>query len=110
MVNNSNLTICSAYSFAFSDTSLWNSSPKNSIEANHLIANKGETITLSRGGSWEVAFKDQIPSGKMMAYVFDNNVFNSVPWDTIKKNYMVLKRYDLTLQDLQSKNWTITYP
>jgi hypothetical protein len=30
--------------------------------------------------------------------------------ENLKDHYTVLKRYDLTLKDLEKKNWTITYP
>lgn len=110
LINNSNTTICSYYSFSYPDTSLQSGTPKNSIDANHQFANKGETITFVRGGVWENTFKDQIPSGKLMIYVLDNTVFNTVPWDTIKKKYMILKRYTVTEQDLENMKWTINYP
>jgi hypothetical protein len=46
----------------------------------------------------------------LMIYVFDAEVLESTPWDTVKTKYLVLKRYDLSLDDLQRRNWTITYP
>ena len=47
---------------------------------------------------------------KVMVFVFDAQVLETTPWDTVKAKYLVLKRYDLSLQDLESMNWTITYP
>jgi hypothetical protein len=48
--------------------------------------------------------------GKVMVFVFDAEVLETTPWETVKANYLVLKRYDLSLADLQRMNWTITYP
>jgi len=47
---------------------------------------------------------------KIMYFIYDYSLLNSTPWDTVIKNYMVLKRYDLSLEDIQNMNWTITYP
>jgi len=50
------------------------------------------------------------PSGIIMYFIYDAQTLETVPWDTVVKNYMVLKRYDLSLENLQQMNWTITYP
>jgi hypothetical protein len=49
-------------------------------------------------------------SGIMHGFIFDKQTVVEQPWDTIVENNLVLKRYDLSLQDLESMNWTITYP
>ena len=45
-----------------------------------------------------------------MIYIFDAGVLESTPWSTVVNDYMVLKRFDLSLQNLQKMDWTITYP
>jgi hypothetical protein len=57
----------------------------------------------------EYKFK-AIPSGIIMFYIYDAQTIETVPWDTVVKKYLILKRYDLSLEDLQRMNWTITYP
>ena len=47
---------------------------------------------------------------KLYAYIFDSHVVEMTNWDTIKINKEYLKRYDYSLQDIQLRNWTITYP
>ncbi|MDR1090406.1 MAG: hypothetical protein LBL79_04955 [Prevotella sp.] len=49
-------------------------------------------------------------NGVMMLFFFNKEVIENFPWETIVKNKMYLKKYDLTLEDLQAKDWTITYP
>jgi len=58
----------------------------------------------------EIIFKYSIPSDTLMVYVFDSEILESTSWDTIKARNLYLKRFDLSLQDLQMNNWTITYP
>ena len=65
---------------------------------------RGGDCIESHFGTW------LIPSDTFMIYVFDANILNTIPWDTIRKYDMYLKRYDLSLQDLKNSNWTITYP
>lgn len=43
-------------------------------------------------------------------FVFDAQIIETVPWDTVKQNYLLLKRYSLTKAQLDSANWLIDYP
>jgi len=47
---------------------------------------------------------------KISVFIFDAQVLESTPWDTVQAKNMVLKRYDFTLQDLESIQWLVTYP
>lgn len=46
----------------------------------------------------------------LMLFLFKYNVVEQNAWDTIKKHYLVEKRYDLSLDKLQQYNWVISYP
>jgi hypothetical protein len=46
----------------------------------------------------------------LMLFLFSLGDVEMHPWDTISINYMVKRRYDLTKEDLDSLDWTITYP
>lgn len=78
--------------------------PNSKIEAleknNHVLSGKN---------CYEVTYRDYIKSGIMMVYVFDGSTLEAKGWDYIKANNLVLKRYDLTLEDLENMNWTIMY-
>jgi len=43
-------------------------------------------------------------------FVFDAAVIENTSWDIVVRDQLFLKRYDLTLQDLQRLNWQVTYP
>jgi hypothetical protein len=66
-------------------------------------------VLPSFGSCYENIYKNSVPSGIMMVYVFDGPTLETQGWDYIKANNLVLKRYDLTLKDLEDANWTITY-
>lgn len=46
----------------------------------------------------------------LMFFVFSVETLNKYSWEEIREGYMVLKRYDLSITDLDSLDWTITYP
>ncbi len=48
-------------------------------------------------------------SKKLNIWIFDAHLLETVPWDTVKKNYMILKRYSLTKAQLDSADWIINY-
>jgi hypothetical protein len=53
---------------------------------------------------------NNIPSDTLSIYVFDSDTIRFYDWSKIKSDYKVQKRYDLSLEDMQKSNWTITYP
>jgi hypothetical protein len=59
--------------------------------------------------SWEDIFraKWRIPSDTLMVFIMDAELLES---NTIHVNNTIIQRYDLSLQDLQYVNWTLTYP
>jgi hypothetical protein len=65
---------------------------------------------ISSSACIENVFKMEGSSGVLSIYVFDAEVVENTPWEVVARDYLVLKRYDLTLDDLQRLNWTVTYP
>lgn len=47
---------------------------------------------------------------KIYIFIFDAAVIESTPWDSVKKNNMLRKRYNLTELQLDSAQWVINYP
>lgn len=43
------------------------------------------------------------------AFFLDKDVVDNVPWETVREDYMILQRYDLSIADLEKLNWTIYY-
>ena len=46
----------------------------------------------------------------LSVFIFDAQLLENTPWDTVKARYLILKRYDLSLDDLNKMNWIIAYP
>jgi len=70
-----------------------------------ISVNKEYSISTRNG--WEDKFKY---IDYFQIFVIDSATNKMYPCDSIKKNNKILKRYQLTLDDVRNLNWTITYP
>lgn len=111
--NNSSKAVYTEWDSAYPDTvafrfgSLAGSPQYYKVEPSQT---SNRALTTGTAGSFENILQHQIVSHKIMIYVFDAAVVESTPLDTIKSHYLVLKRYDLTLDELRARNWIINYP
>lgn len=103
IVNNSNRGIYTYTDFAYPDTLLNGHMVTTSIipprgEGNHLISAKWESNVS--------CLKDSI----LIIVVLDTDTLQKYGWERVRKDYNILKRYDLTLEELETKQWKVTYP
>jgi hypothetical protein len=86
-------------------------SPTSESENTKVLSKSSSNRPLDNEDCWESDFnyKPQ-PLDNLMVYVFDAEILETTDWSVVAHNYLVLKRYDLSLEDLQGMNWTITYP
>jgi hypothetical protein len=111
-INNTGKTLYVTSAYEFPDTMIYKTQPNPLLNSNFtkVLPKEINTHSLWHRDCIELAFKDLIPSDTLMVYVFDSAVLETTPWETVKSNYLILKRYDLSLIDLQIMNWTIIYP
>jgi hypothetical protein len=106
--NNSSNAIYAKYSSQYPDTSLLivndptlnfhiHKVPPNSLQKSYY------------GAPSEGIFKT-MKSDILLVFIFDAETLESTPWDTVVANYMILKRYELTLSELNNMNWIVPYP
>mgnify|MGYP006185477923 CR=1 FL=1 len=55
---------------------------------------------------WEDYYKK---NDKMSIFIFHSDTIEKYSWEEIRTGYKVLKRFDLSLKELQSTNYTVTY-
>lgn len=67
-----------------------------------------EESVISKNGWDNLVQKNE--SSTLIFFVFDSGIFSQYPDSIIEQEYMILKRYDLSLNELESMNWTIIYP
>ncbi|MFA5971945.1 MAG: hypothetical protein WC780_06310 [Lentimicrobiaceae bacterium] len=111
MQNNSNKAIYIRDYGSYPDTISFKYDPNPALDpSSYKLVASGVKEYGSKNDCIENKFKYYILSDTLMIFIFDAQTLETTPWDTVCKKYMVLKRYDLSLADLQRMNWTITYP
>ncbi|MGG7035114.1 MAG: hypothetical protein ACI7YS_07970 [Flavobacterium sp.] len=51
----------------------------------------------------------KLPADTLSVYFIDNAIYENEPWDSVRIHYKILKRLDLSIEDLRNMNWTIIY-
>lgn len=80
--------------------------------SNHYIINgikEGKRYYYDSSIEWEAIF-DELPRDTLSVFIFHTDTLNKYPWEKVRDEYMILKRYDLGLDDLKRQDYTITYP
>jgi len=98
--NNFSESICASYSQVFPDTTIDCRIINFNIDA-------GGKYQLTIRNGWENEFKRK---SVLQIFVYDGNICKTEMCDTIKKYNKILKRYQLTLNDIESMNWIVNYP
>lgn len=69
----------------------------------------GGRYIYDSGIEWDEIYS-KLPQDTMSVFIFHTDTLTKYTWREVREGYRVLKRYDLSLQDLEQMNWTITYP
>jgi hypothetical protein len=69
----------------------------------------GDRYKLYSDFKWEEVYSN-LPKDTMSVYIFHTDTLNKYSWEEVRNNNKILKRYDLSLDDLKQNNMTITYP
>jgi hypothetical protein len=105
--NNSNISICADFTKNYPDTTLNDNNPLRrgrSIKAGSIGSTIGKlSVCWEKEVSINQHFSVFIFDAKFMEYNLDNENFRI-------NESMALQRYDLTIENLNSLDWTITYP
>jgi hypothetical protein len=109
--NNSDTSIYYTYSTLYPDTAVDTSVyiPSGSTRTPSEVINPGQTYAVFAIISLQGYFAT-IPSDTLEIFIYDAKLVQTTPWDSVAAKYLVLKRYDLSLQDLEKMNGIVTYP
>lgn len=103
--NNSGSPVCYfmpfEYGVFYPDTIL----PKGEIEPHKF--NKEIHFSLAYH---EDALFEMLPADTMSIFFFDPDTLSKYDWETIRAEYNILVRYDLSHTDLKKMEWYIYYP
>lgn len=69
----------------------------------------GNSISFAVSKPWEEVL-EKLPKDTLSIFIFDSDTLENNSWDTIKGEYKILKRYDLSIENIQLLNYDIPYP
>lgn len=72
-------------------------------------ASVGKSCYFDSKISWEENLK-KLPADTLSVHFIDNTVYENEQWDSIRVHYKILKRLDLSIEDLKAMNYNISYP
>lgn len=70
---------------------------------------KEETFIIPPRDVYQLAVASFLRNPTIQVFIFDADVIENTPWDTIVKYNMVLKHYQFTERELEKMNWEIIY-
>jgi hypothetical protein len=100
--NNTDAHICYYEDYIYPDTLLIQNKPRL------VMVSPQDYDFLESQKKWEKVLVP--PQDTISIFFIRESVVNTYDWNEISIDYKILKRYDLSLFDLQSLNWTVTYP
>lgn len=101
ITNNTNHSISYYVGESYPDTLIVQNKP-------HLrIIQPASSSKDSNWGTWKERFSK---IEKLSVFIFHTDTLNKYIWEGVADKYMVLKRYDLSLEDLQQLGWSLPFP
>ena len=110
-VNNANHTINVTIEFDYPDTTL-----QKGRECLDCIADIDANTSFKHfyfpNGryNWSIKIADRNIHNTLTVFVIHKDTLDKYTFEQIQKDYNILKRYELTVDELEAQNWTITYP
>lgn len=114
VVNNSANGLYVMHSACYPDTNSYNSLVNYEVSKCGVgFVTSNTTNIQPERCTWDNYFRDNVKSDTLMVFlILDEGQGGKFHLDLEKliEKHTVLKRYDLTLKNLEKMNWTITYP
>ncbi len=97
----------SEFDFIYPDTTIRH----QEVDPNYIRGIRPRTsVNIGGFGTVEEYFQEFLPKDTLSVYFFHPDTLKKYPWETIRKDYNILKRYDLSIQDMQMLDYEVVYP
>ena len=73
------------------------------------VAPNSKTPYDFQESTWAAVF-DNLPADTLSIFIFRGDTIAAYSWPEIRSGYKILKRYDLSRQDIERMNYVISYP
>lgn len=105
--NNSDKTIYYDWSSSYPDSSIYIGNPTAN---SYRCKVNAKSISNSAYTSPNKNYFGSRDMDTMIIFIFDAELIEALSWDSVKSKGLVLKRYFLSLDDLEEMNWIVNYP
>jgi len=75
-----------------------------------LIVAKEEKPVAGGTATWKSNYEVGVPSDTLSMFIIHADTLARYGWETVRRDYKILKRYDLSLGDLERLNFSVPYP
>ncbi|MEX6627608.1 hypothetical protein [Tenacibaculum salmonis] len=79
----------------------------NSSNITRIVGLSTASIDIPK--SWREVVSD-LSKDTLSIFIFDMDIIKKEGWGKVRKDYLILKRYDLSIEDLELLNYKIPYP
>ncbi len=107
--NNYDKSVYYSIVHSYPDTSLYGRGTGPRVYAFQYKVGASSSNRFNIKSSWENLFSE-LPQDTLMVFIFDANILELRGWEYAQKNYQILQRYDLSIEDLNRIDFNITYP
>jgi len=107
ITNNSNDSIYSRLQYNYPDSTILETGHPGA-ESTFIAPSKTEKIFSSI--KWEERISFINKQNTLYVFLYSVDTLNKYPWSQIQKDYKILQRYALSIDDLQKLDWNVTYP
>ena len=59
--------------------------------------------------NWEEEI-ESLPKDTLSIFIFSTDTLNKYSWEEVRRDYKILRRYDLSIQDLELLDYKVYYP
>jgi hypothetical protein len=101
--NNSNTAILYLVGNTYPDTLIPNQYSNLGVVGPNLYTH------YTSSEDWTIVFSNT-KAGKMSFFFFNPDTISKYGWQNVVSYYKILKRKDVTYQDVENNQWTVTYP
>lgn len=109
ITNNSNDSICTFFADRYSKTQYPDTTLPIDRPALFVMKPLGGKYYHDSRVPWSREF-EYLAADTLSIYIFAAKIYKESSWPNIKDNYQILKRYDLSLSDLNKLNRKISFP
>lgn len=109
IINSSNQSIFADIQYNYPDTLIVDSDLNITDVTKEILSNSFTEITLYVA-SWEEIIKQRNSFETVTFFFISTDTIDKYSFDEVKKNYNILERRHLNIEELKRSNWTVIYP